>query len=488
MSDKSWGGRFDEDLDSAALRFSASVDVDKRLAPQDIAGSIAHARMLGERGIIDGDEADLIIAGLEQLAAEISAGRFAWDAAKEDVHMNVESALSANIGEAGGRLHTGRSRNDQIATDMRLWTREACHATARRLDELCCVLWARASASIDVLMPGYTHLQRAQPVRLSHHLLAWCEMLDRDRGRLLDAAKRMNLSPLGSGALAGTTFPLDREAVARELGFDGVTRNSLDAVADRDFLVESVAALANIAIHLSRVGEELVLWSSQEFGFVQMSDAFTTGSSMMPQKKNPDMAELVRGKSGRVVGDLVTLLVLLKGLPLTYNRDLQEDKPPTFDAFDTVDACLQILAGSIAGARFDADAMRNALRRGFVDATELADYLTAKGVPFRQAHHVAGRLVRLALAESKTLSELSLEQLQAEAPELDAGVYGALDPETAVERRALIGGPARAYVQNELDSWHVRLRARGHAPEDVARRYGANEAPPRSAGAVPPKE
>jgi argininosuccinate lyase len=473
MSEKNWGGRFDEDLDAAAVRFSASIDVDKRLAPQDIAGSIAHARMLGARGIISADDATRIIAGLQQLAAEIEAGRFQWDASKEDVHMNVESALSANIGEAGGRLHTGRSRNDQVATDMRLWTRSACHATVGRIDELCCVLWARASSSLDVLMPGYTHLQRAQPVRLSHHLLAWCEMLERDRSRLIDAAKRLNLSPLGSGALAGTTFPIDREATARELGFDGVTRNSLDAVGDRDFLVEVVAALANCAIHLSRIGEELVLWSSQEFGFVQMSDAFTTGSSMMPQKKNPDMAELVRGKSGRVVGDLVTLLVLLKGLPLTYNRDMQEDKPPVFDAFDTVDACLQILAGSLASARFDAAAMRAALQRGFVDATELADYLSAKGVAFRQAHHAAGRLVRRALELGKTLSELTLDELRSEAPELDAGVYQALEPETAVERRAIPGGPARANVQAELDAWQARLIARGLAPQDVARRFGA---------------
>jgi argininosuccinate lyase len=475
MSEKNWGGRFDEDLDAAALRFSASIDVDKRLAPQDIAQSIAHARMLGARGIVSADDSARIIAGLEQLAAEVAAGRFPWDAAKEDVHMNVESALSANIGEAGGRLHTGRSRNDQIATDMRLWTRGACHQSALRIDELCCVLWARARASLDVLMPGYTHLQRAQPVRLSHHLLAWCEMLERDRSRLIDAARRLNLSPLGSGALAGTTFPIDREATARELGFDGITRNSLDAVGDRDFLVEVVAALANCAIHLSRIGEELVLWSSQEFGFVQMSDAFTTGSSMMPQKKNPDMAELVRGKSGRVVGDLVTLLVLLKGLPLTYNRDMQEDKPPVFDAFDTVDACLQILAGSLASARFDAAAMSAALRRGFVDATELADYISAKGVAFRQAHHAAGRLVRRALELGKTLPELTLDELRAEAPELDAGVYQALEPETAVERRALPGGPARAYVQAELDAWHARLTARGLLPEDVARRFGAAE-------------
>lgn len=475
MSDKNWGGRFEEDLNDAALRFSASVDVDSRLWREDIRGSIAHARMLGARGILAADDVTRIVEGLQRIAAEIEAGRFAWDTAKEDVHMNVESALSAAIGDAGGRLHTGRSRNDQVATDMRLWTRDACHATARRIDELLCVLHARAGSSLDVLMPGYTHLQRAQPVRLSHHLHAWCEMLERDRERLLDAARRMNRSPLGSGALAGTTFPLDREAVARELGFDGVTRNSLDAVGDRDFLVETVAALANCAIHLSRIGEELVLWSTQEFGFVQMSDAFTTGSSMMPQKKNPDMAELVRGKSGRVVGDLVTLLVLLKGLPLTYNRDMQEDKPPTFDAFDTVDACLQILSGSLATARFDAARMRAALREGFVDATELADYLVTKGVAFRQAHHVAGRLVRKALSLGKTLPDLTLQELRAEDAAIEQDVYQALDPETAVERRALPGGPARVMVSAELDALRARLLARGLDLAEVGRRFGLKE-------------
>jgi argininosuccinate lyase len=386
--------------------------------------------------------------------------------------MNIEAALSARIGAAGGRLHTGRSRNDQVATDMRGWTRDACRSTAVRIDALLCVLCVRAAAAVEILLPGYTHLQRAQPVRLAHHLLAWCAMLERDRERLLDAAARMNRSPLGSGALSATTFPLDRGATARELGFDGITNNSLDAVGDRDFLVESVAALANCAIHLSRIGEELVLWSSQEFGFVQMSDAFTTGSSMMPQKKNPDMAELVRGKSGRVVGDLMSLLVMLKGLPLTYNRDLQEDKPPVFDAFDTVDACLQILAGSIAGARFDAARMRSALREGFVDATELADYLTAKGVAFRDAHHIAGRLVSYALAAGKTLSELSLPELRKEADAFDTDVYAALDPETAVERRKLPGGPAREMVLSELAALRERLLQRGLVCAEIAAEFG----------------
>jgi argininosuccinate lyase len=300
-------------------------------------------------------------------------------------------------------------------------------------------------------------------------------MLERDRERLLDAARRMNESPLGSGALAGTTFRLDRAATAEELGFSGPTRNSLDAVGDRDFLVESVAALANCAIHLSRIGEELVLWSSQEFGFVQLSDAFTTGSSMMPQKKNPDMAELVRGKSARVVGDLVTLLVMLKGLPLAYNRDLQEDKPPVFDAFDTVDACLHVLSGTLATARFDAARMRSALEHGFVNATELADYLTAKGVPFRDAHHVAGRLVRAALAQGKTLAQLTLSELRAESSSFEKDVFEALDHERAVERRSLVGGPARAAVQAQLAALEARLRARSVDPRELARGFGCQE-------------
>jgi argininosuccinate lyase len=454
------------------LAFSASVDVDKRLALQDVRGSIAHARMLGAQGIIGAEDAERVIGGLQQIAQEIAAGTFAWDIANEDVHMNIEAALSARIGAPGGKLHTGRSRNDQVATDMRMWTRDACRATAARIDALLCVLSERARGSVELLLPGYTHLQRAQPVRLAHHLLAWCAMLERDRERLLDAARRMNKSPLGSGALAATTFPLDRQATASELGFDGITNNSLDAVADRDFLVEAVAALANCAIHLSRIGEELVLWSSQEFGFVQMSDAFTTGSSMMPQKKNPDMAELVRGKSGRVVGDLVSLMVMLKGLPLTYNRDLQEDKPPVFDAFDTVDACIHILAGSIASARFDAARMRAALRQGFVDATELADYLSARGVAFRDAHHVAGRLVSFALAAGKTLSELSLEELRKEAPQFEQDVYAALEPETAVERRNLPGGPARAMVEAEITLLAQRLEQRGLSPAEIAGEFG----------------
>ncbi|MBN1653176.1 MAG: argininosuccinate lyase [Deltaproteobacteria bacterium] len=478
MANRSWGGRFERDLDKKAAQFSASVDVDKRLAPQDIRGSIAHVRMLGERGIIPAEEVRRIIRGLEAIGLEVEQGRFHWDSAKEDVHMNIEAALIDKIGEVGGKLHTGRSRNDQVVTDMRLWTREACHFTGSRVAELLAVLAVRSAGAIDILLPGYTHLQRAQPIRLAHHLLAWCEMLERDRDRLFDAAKRMNLSPLGSGALATTTYEIDRRATAKELGFDGITRNSLDAVADRDFLIESVAALVNCAVHMSRISEELVLWSSQEFGFIKMSDAFTTGSSMMPQKKNPDMAELVRGKSGRVAGHLVALIVLLKGLPLAYNRDLQEDKPATFDAFDTVNACLEILAGSIATAEFNSERMRAALAKGFIEATELADYLAVRGVPFRKAHEIVGRLVRLASKQGKHLSRLTLEELRAEHEGFSTDVYRALDPETAVERRRIAGGPARARVKKEIAALRKRLQRSGIDVDRTAARFGAKVSRP----------
>ena len=464
MSDEtqnaSWGGRFDEALAELALRYSASIATDKRLAPQDIRGSIAHAEMLGAQGVLSAAEVDAIREGLRAIADEVAAGTFPWDATLEDVHMNIEARLRERIGDAGAKLHTGRSRNDQVATDMRIWTREACAATASRIDRFMAVLARRAREHLDALMPGYTHLQRAQPVRLSHHLLAWAEMLDRDRGRLLDAARRMNECPLGSAALAGTTFPLDRSRVAAALGFDAPTRNSLDAVADRDFLIEAVAALANTAVHLSRIAEELVLWSSQEFRFVEMGDAWTTGSSIMPQKKNPDMAELARGKTGRVVGSLVSLIVMLKGLPLAYNRDMQEDKAPVFDAFDTVDDTLDVLAACIDGATFRADAMRAALADGFLDATEVADWLAARGVPFRDAHHVAGRLVAKAIAASTTLSALPLAAFREEHERFDESIFEALDMEAAVERRDLPGGPARARVEAAITELEARLEAR----------------------------
>lgn len=463
MSNKPWGGRFEEELDAIAARFSASVAIDGRLWPEDIEGSIAHVRMLADQEILSTDDADRIVSGLQTIRASIEMGSFDWDQSKEDVHMNIEAALISAIGEAGGRLHTGRSRNDQVATDMRLWTRRACDSVIADIDALLQVLADKAEAHIDFLMPGYTHLQRAQPVRLAHHLLAWAEMLERDRGRLTDAANRMNESPLGSAALAGTTFPIDREATAAALGFDRPMRNSLDAVSDRDFLLESVSALAICSVHLSRIAEELVLWSSQEFGFVRMSDAFTTGSSIMPQKKNPDMPELVRGKTGRVVGSLVNLLVMLKGLPLAYNRDLQEDKAPAFEAFDTVRDCLAVLSGAIASARFDQDQMAAALQAGFLGATEVADWLAARGVPFREAHNVAGKLVQRATQEGKTLPELPLETYRAAHDAFDETIYAALDMEIAVERRDVVGGPARRRVKDALAELRDRLQARWKA-------------------------
>ncbi len=463
MSDKAWGGRFQKELDAIAASFSASVDVDGRLWAQDIDGSIAHVRMLADQNILSIKDAAQIVTGLEEIRASIARGEFDWDESKEDVHMNIEAALTSAIGEAGGRLHTGRSRNDQVATDMRLWTRQACASTVADIDALLEVLVDKADGHLDFLMPGYTHLQRAQPIRLAHHLMAWAEMLDRDRGRLVDAAKRMNECPLGSAALAGTTFPIDREATAKALGFDQAMRNSLDAVSSRDFLLEAVSALAICAVHLSRIAEELVLWSSQEFAFMQMSDAFTTGSSIMPQKKNPDMPELVRGKTGRVVGSLVNLLVILKGLPLSYNRDLQEDKAPVFEAFDTVRECLAVLSGAIGSATFDKERMEASLRSGFLDATEVADWLASRGVPFRDAHHVAGKLVHRAVQEGKTLSELPLQVYQDEHEAFDDTIFGALDMETAVERRDVVGGPARGRVAAAIAELRGRLQARRDA-------------------------
>jgi len=460
MSDKAWGGRFEQELDAIAARFSASVDVDGRLWPQDIDGSIAHVRMLADQNILSADDAKQIVAGLGTIRASIERGEFEWDDSKEDVHMNIEAALSSAIGDAGGRLHTGRSRNDQVATDMRLWTRQACDSVVADIDGLLEVLADKADGHLDFLMPGYTHLQRAQPVRLAHHLLAWAEMLDRDRGRLVDAAKRMNESPLGSAALAGTTFPIDRAATAEALGFDRPMLNSLDAVGSRDFLLEAVSALAICSVHLSRIAEELVLWSSQEFAFMQMSDAFTTGSSIMPQKKNPDMPELVRGKTGRVVGSLVNLMVMLKGLPLAYNRDLQEDKAPVFEAFDTVHDCLAVLSGAIASATFDKRRMADALQTGFLDATEVADWLALRGVPFREAHHVAGKLVQQAVQQGKTLSQLPLETYQAAHEAFDDTVFRALNMETAIERRDVPGGPARGRVAAAIAELRGRLQTR----------------------------
>ncbi len=455
-----WGGRFSKELDAEVSRFLESVGLDRRLADEDLDGSLAHATMLASIGVLSDQELVAIERGLAAIRRDIHTGDFVWDPAREDVHLNIEAALTEREGAVGGRLHTGRSRNDQVATDLRLWARRACGDLGARIDRLALALVAKAESEIDTLLPAYTHVQRAQPNRLGHHLMAYVEMLDRDRGRLDDAARRMNECPLGSGAVCATTFPLDRAMTARALGFERPSRNSIDATADRDFLVELLAALAMTAVHLSRLGEELVWWSSQEFGFVEMSDAHTTGSSMMPQKKNPDVAEVIRGKTGRVVGDLVALLVTLKGLPLGYNRDLQEDKAPVFDAVDTVGASVDVLVGVVSSARFDRDRMRAALGSGYVTATEVADYLVDKGVTFREAHGIAGRLVARALEARVELTALPLAVYQSEHPLFDTDVFAVLDPEYAIERRNLPGGPARAQVQRAIAEARARLISR----------------------------
>jgi argininosuccinate lyase len=441
------GGRLPGELDSAMERLNTSVDVDAELWREDIQGSIAHARGLGRAGVIPAAEADTIVDGLARIAQEIESGEFVWRRELEDVHMNIESRLVELVGPVGGKLHTGRSRNDQVATDLRLFCRRRGREVLGALDEAARVLVARAEAELDTLMPAYTHLQRAQPSRLSHHLLAWLELLYRDRGRLADALARANESPLGSGAVAGSGFPLDRAGVAAELGFARPTPNSIDATGSRDFLIEIASALAILGVHLSRIGEELVLWSSAEFGFVSLSDGFSTSSSMMPQKKNPDVAELVRGRAARLMGSVTTLLALEKSLAFGYGRDLQEDKRPIFDAFECVLPCLSALAGAIASCRFDATRMRAALDRGHLCATDLADFIATQGVPFREAHHVVGGLVREAEARGVELHELPAAVFESAHSALARPERAqALDPALAVERRRIVGGPARATV------------------------------------------
>jgi argininosuccinate lyase len=447
---RTWGGRFSGTLAEAMLRLSASVDVDRALAEDDIQGSIAHARALHLAGILSAEERDKLVVGLEVILEEVRRGKMQWDPKLEDVHMNIEARLIEICGPVGGKLHTGRSRNDQVATDLRLYARRAAAELGEGIDRLCGVLVDRAEEHVTTLLPGYTHLQRAQPVRLAHHFLAWFEMLRRDRGRLDDARRRMNELPLGAGAIAGTTFDIDRHAVAKELQFDRPMANSMDATASRDFLAELAAALAITAVHLSRIGEEIVLWSSQEFGFVELDDAFATGSSMMPQKKNPDVAELVRGKSARVIGDLVALLTLEKGLPLGYNRDLQEDKPPLFDAVISVGTALEAMSGALATASFRVDRMRAALGAGYLTATEVADFLAARGVPFREAHEITGRLVREAMARGVGLEELPVAVLRGFHPALDEQLIAVLDPEVAIERRKGFGAPSAAQVRQAI--------------------------------------
>ena len=447
------GPRFESKLSDDAAQLNASIDFDQRLLPFDAEGSKAHARMLAQQGILSAADAEAIARGLDQVVDEWRRGALTLDPQLEDVHMNVERRLTEIVGDAGARLHTARSRNDQVATDLRLYARAQAGELGRQLAALQRALVTQARAHVDTLMPGYTHLQRAQPVRLAHHLLAYVEMLARDRGRLATPTRRMNESPLGSGALAATTFPIDREATAKTLGFDRPTANSLDAVGDRDFAVELAAACALMMAHLSRLGEELVLWASQEFGFVRLAEAYCSGSSIMPQKVNPDIPELVRAKAGRVIGDLTTLLVVIKGLPLAYNKDLQETQEPLYDAVETAILCARTMAGLIAGTQFDVERMRRAVGQGHLLATEVADWLAARGVPFRQAHAAAGALVRMASARGVELGELSLDDLRATVPDVtwDEGLFSVLDAARAVDRRDVVGGPARARVLQAIE-------------------------------------
>ena len=445
------GRRFEGALDPIAAALNASIDFDRRLLPHDVAGSLAHADMLAAQGLLTADDARAITSGLRTVEGQLARGELTWDAALEDVHMNVEARLIDHIGDAGRRLHTGRSRNDQVATDLRLYARAAAGRIATAIDELRRALVVQARAHVDTLMPGYTHLQRAQPVRLAHHLLAYDAMLTRDHGRITDAARRTDVSPLGSGALAGTPLPIDRARTAAALGFAGVTANSLDAVGDRDFAIELVGAIALTLAHLSRLGEELVLWTTSEFGFARIGEAYCSGSSLMPQKMNPDLAELVRAKVGRAVGDWVTLMTVVKGLPLAYNKDLQETQEPLYDAVETAEACLAVCRGMVASLEFDTARLRAAIDQGHLVATELADYLVTHGVAFREAHDVAGHLVRVASARGVELAALSLDELRAAHPAFAADVAGWLDPARAVDRRDLPGGPARARVIAEID-------------------------------------
>jgi argininosuccinate lyase len=447
---KAWGGRFEGSMDEFVTEFGASLPVDREMWASDIDGSIAHVRMLGRQGIVSPEEAEAIEAGLRAVRDDLETGAFEFDNADEDIHMAVERALTAKIGPVGGKLHTARSRNDQVATDARLHAKRLAVSLAAGVASLQEALIARADEHFGAVMPGYTHLQKAQPVLLSHHLLAYVWMLDRDARRLRAAFAAADLSPLGSAALAGTTFPLDRRMAANELGFSGVTPNSLDTVSDRDFLLDLAYACAVTMMHLSRLCEELVLWSSDEFGFVTMDDAYSTGSSIMPQKKNPDAAELVRGKTGRVYGDLVGLLTVMKGLPLAYDKDMQEDKEGVFDAASTLGGCLRVTTGMLATLHFNEDRMRAGALGGFMAATDLADHLAAHGVPFREAHEVVGHLVLQCEREGRTLQDLTLDELRAASPAFGPDALSAVDLDLAVSRRAGEGGTAHDAVRAQL--------------------------------------
>ena len=446
---KLWAGRTDGQTDRLADDFNSSIGFDCRMYRQDITGSMAHAAMLGATGILPKADADTLIDGLQTILDDLGSGKLQFDPACEDIHMFVEQVLTERLGDVGKKLHTARSRNDQVALDLRMYLREQCDAISAQVKTLIEALVDRAAEYKSAIMPGYTHLQRAQPITFGHHLMAYAMMLLRDRSRLADCRKRMNRSPIGCCALAGTTYPTDRAMEAAQLGFDGICMNSLDGVSDRDFCAEFLSTLSILMMHLSRLSEELILWTSWEFGFVELSDAYTTGSSIMPQKKNSDMAELIRGKTGRVYGDLVGLLTMLKGLPMAYNKDMQEDKEGVFDACDTVSMCLPVMTGMIETMTAKPEAMKKAAQRGFINATDLADYLVRKGLPFRSAYKISGAIVGDCVKSGVVLEELPLETYQQYSDLFDSDVYEAIDLTACVEKRTSTGGPAK--VQEQID-------------------------------------
>jgi argininosuccinate lyase len=448
--DKLWGGRFTQPTDKFVEEFTASINFDKRLYHQDIRGSIAHATMLGKQGIIPVEDVEKIVKGLKAILDQIEAGTFDFSVSLEDIHMNIEARLSQRIGDAGKRLHTGRSRNDQVALDIRLYLRDELVEISAYIDLLIDSLLFQAEENITVIMPGFTHLQTAQPILFSHHMLAYHEMLKRDKGRMEDCLKRTNVLPLGAGALAGTTFPIDREYVAELLDFPEVTRNSLDSVSDRDFAIEFCAASSILMMHLSRFSEELILWSTSEFKFVDLSDSFCTGSSIMPQKKNPDVPELVRGKTGRVYGNLMALLTLMKSLPLAYNKDMQEDKEPLFDTIDTVKGCLKVFADMVREMRINPVRMKKAAAAGFSTATDVADYLVRKGVAFRDAHEIVGKAVRYCIENEMDIPELSLAEWQLFSMRIEDDIFASITLEASVNARNATGGTAEERVRAEI--------------------------------------
>lgn len=460
MASKPWGGRFDAGTDRRVEEFTESISFDQRLFRHDILGSQAHARMLAHVGLLTADECEQIVRGLSEIQTEIEEGRFPFVLEREDVHMHIESALTEKLGDVGRKLHTGRSRNDQVSTDVKLWTRDAIDRLSLGLERLQRSFVQAADRHRDVILPGYTHMQRAQPVLAPHYFLAYVEKLDRDRGRLADARKRLNVLPLGAAAMAGTSIPIDRAFTARELGFDGVAANSMDVSSDRDFAIESVFVLTLIAEHLAGWAEEWILWSTQEFGFLTLPDAICTGSSIMPQKKNPDVLELIRGRSARVVGSLTTLLVLIKGLPLAYNRDLQEDKQPLFDAFDTVEACVSLAAVVVDGASLRADRIAERIDEGFLDATTFMEYLILKGVPQRSAHEVIGRLVGLCERRGlKRLADLDDADFQAAHPLLGPEARDVLGVDQAIKAFKSYGSTAPSEVAGQVEGWKNRLKS-----------------------------